>query len=645
MKKALYLLLSFSLLFCLSSGFEKSYAAQDDTPQIKDIVSENRMLMDDGSVWLRGNETKHYYGNLSSISDYYGVTNDGKLVMLVDKAVPKIVEGQTGVMQVVGNFWLKGDGTVWNQAGQVKTIKDVLLLGYAYPHAVALTKNGDIFFLDSYNREDPSNRLNVSDPASVISIAISGYKVVLLYKNGNVVVYDPYHLDDKMRTLPVTIVQDAVHVTYLHSITADTVMITKKDGSVWRTGVYEWDTTELTQLPQLSQIVKTTGEFDDNDQFYAQKSDGSWLFYNKGEVTPVNAPYVKTLDVSISNLKPYLSDNLDINTLETYSNDAKFKIPATDLEVTIDKPYLLKLQSDGKLKVLGVGQSKVTVSYSGFTKTFTVASSSRENQKYSKLVNGVIFLPIKPVFQALGGTVTAKDGAFDIKLGDTTLSMKTGDKNAKLNGKAIVLKAAPIVDKGDVLFPASLLTDSFGATVKWDSTKKQANISFGAATMTVVSSETASILKKLAQGSLAQYIGKTYWVNYYEGWERFSKVTISDIIPDETGYFIIEFKTSSGKIVKSYSMSSDNVKYLFADSSVFFTYDPYKKYNWSQAIWNQIKAEQISIGMTKDQVRLSWGSPASTSTSTSNGNTIEVWVYSNFDTVSFVNGKVYLIIN
>jgi hypothetical protein len=49
--------------------------------------------------------------------------------------------------------------------------------------------------------------------------------------------------------------------------------------------------------------------------------------------------------------------------------------------------------------------------------------------------------------------------------------------------------------------------------------------------------------------------------------------------------------------------------------------------------------------MTKDQVQFSWGTPASTSISKPNGKTIEVWVYSNFDTVSFVNDKVILIIN
>ncbi|MFD2442654.1 hypothetical protein ACFSO7_01420 [Bacillus sp. CGMCC 1.16607] len=96
--------------------------------------------------------------------------------------------------------------------------------------------------------------------------------------------------------------------------------------------------------------------------------------------------------------------------------------------------------------------------------------------------------------------------------------------------------------------------------------------------------------------------------------------------------------------MKSYTMSSSNVTQLLTDGKNFVSYDPYKKHNWSSYIWNQINAEQVSLGMTKDQVKLSWGSPAATSISNSFGKTIEVWVYSNFDTVSFVNGKATLII-
>ena len=62
---------------------------------------------------------------------------------------------------------------------------------------------------------------------------------------------------------------------------------------------------------------------------------------------------------------------------------------------------------------------------------------------------------------------------------------------------ARALKGAPMTDKGELLIPASMLSDVLGAKINWEAKWKQANISFGSdAVMTVVSSETAGLIKK-----------------------------------------------------------------------------------------------------------------------------------------------------
>ncbi|MGV2805245.1 copper amine oxidase, partial [Clostridium perfringens] len=188
------------------------------------------------------------------------------------------------------------------------------------------------------------------------------------------------------------------------------------------------------------------------------------------------------------------------------------------------------------------------------------------------------------------------------------------------------------------------LSDGLGAKISWDTKWKQANISFGSdAEMTIVSNETAGLIKKAMQGSLVKFIGRTYWVNDFEDLERFSKLSVTDILPDDKGEFNVIFKTASGKTVKSYPMRSSEVLQLFADRSSLLNYDPYQKYKWSASVWKQIKAGQVSLGMTKEQVQLSWGNPAAKDITTGGGKTIETWGYSNFDIVSFVNGKVILI--
>ncbi|WP_334074568.1 MULTISPECIES: hypothetical protein [Paenibacillus] len=49
--------------------------------------------------------------------------------------------------------------------------------------------------------------------------------------------------------------------------------------------------------------------------------------------------------------------------------------------------------------------------------------------------------------------------------------------------------------------------------------------------------------------------------------------------------------------------------------------------------------------IAREKVLLTWGEPAGKSTTEANGQTVETWVYSNFDTIAFVNGKVKIIIN
>ena len=152
---------------------------------------------------------------------------------------------------------------------------------------------------------------------------------------------------------------------------------------------------------------------------------------------------------------------------------------------------------NGTLKSAGVGKTQITVTSGGQSKSVTVSSSLRNNLKYAKQVNGNVMVPAKSVIQALGGTYSAKNGSVEAKFGQTVLTFKAGSNQAKLNESTIRLKAAPMNDKGELLIPASVLSDALGAKTTWDAKWKQAHISLGTdAAMTVVSSETAGLIKK-----------------------------------------------------------------------------------------------------------------------------------------------------
>ena len=66
----------------------------------------------------------------SNVYSGLGVTSDGKLVEWDIGTAPHAVEGQSGVKQAAGPYWLKSDGTVWDSAGKVKNLENIALIGY-----------------------------------------------------------------------------------------------------------------------------------------------------------------------------------------------------------------------------------------------------------------------------------------------------------------------------------------------------------------------------------------------------------------------------------------------------------------------------------------------------------------------------------
>lgn len=655
LRKTLYVLVLFAML--LGSGLVggthgKAWAEEANQPQIKDIAGRNTYLMSDGSMWslIDGRHAIRTPGNVAAISGYeyggIGVTQDGRLVEWDIAGGPRVVPSTSGVKQISGSYWLKSDGTVWFDSKKANNLSNIVLFANADQEFAALSANGELLLQDNYKREQFKKLGIVENPAAVKSMTVHSGRVALLHDNGDVVVYETSNFDDNGRIIPVTVAQNAAHIVYVSNEPTDLLIVTLKDGTVWTTGVYKdrWKLKE--QISGLSGIVKTAVHKDadwQSDGFYAQRSDGSWVHHMDGQNKPINVPIVKNLSVSISDAKPFVGDILEVSIQETYTNGAKIKVPVKDAQLDIEKPYLVKVQKNGTLKAAGVGQTRITATSGGISKSVTLSSSLRNNLKYAKQIKGNVMVPAKSVIQALGGAYSEQGGNAEAKFGETVLTLKAGSSQAILNGSAVHLKNAPVTDKGGLMMPASVLSDVLGAKISWDAKWKQADISFGDAAMTIVSNETAGIIKKAMQGSLVKYIGRTYWVNDFADLERFSKLTVTDILPDDKGEFFVIFKTSSGKTVKSYVMRSSEVMQLFADRSSLLDYDPQQKYKWSASVWKQIKAGQVSLGMTKEQVQLSWGNPAAKDITTGGGKTIETWGYSNFDVVSFVNGKVILI--
>mgnify|MGYP001209322481 CR=1 FL=1 len=647
-------------LFAGSFGFgewespREAQAFWEKGPRIADIASEKTMLMDDGSMWsvIDGYRVVRTPGQVAAISgdDYFGIgmTWDGYLAKWGIGSGPRIVEGQRGVTQLSGPYWLKKDGTVWvgqyDNNAVVEELNDIRMIGYGDRTLAALAYSGDLLLERAYSSTRYGKIATVDSPNSVQAMAAFGGRVALLYSSGEVVVYETANFDDNGKIVPVTIAEDAIHIQYTKGDPTDVLLVVRKDGTLWKTGDYgaRWELSS--QVEGVGGAVKTAA-FQDDEHFYVQHDDRSWIYVERGKIKPVGVPSVKSMDVSISDAKPFVGDELTLGIRESYTNGAVIKVAPNASIVAIDNPHLLALQPNGKLKALGIGEAKVTVETGDRKSEVAVAISLSHNLTFSKLEKGTVYLPAKSVVKAMGGNIALRDGSFEVTVGRSSFAFTAGKANAVVNGKDIDLKSAVQPNgKGDAWIPGELLTGALGAKVTWDAKWKTAGVAVGAGKLTVASKETALLVKKALQGSLARFIGRDYWVNGYQQWDRFMKVTVTDIEPDGSGSFVPVFRSASGKSLKGYPTTSAFVEEIFTTEDYFFPFDPKKKYRWSSSVWKLIEAGNISVGMTKDQVKMSWGYPSSRHVSSEGGKTIETWTYGDFSAVTFVGGKADFIL-
>ncbi|MGO4539160.1 stalk domain-containing protein [Paenibacillus sp. 2TAB19] len=639
--------LSILVVFCLTvlsvaSLGTVALAASTGTKVIG--VAYDNFLLDDGSIWVKNsNGPIRKNLDIAQIVGYgkegFGVTKKGELVSWDYITEPTVDTKQTGISQLVYGSYLKTDGTLWSTDGY-KMTSNVRLIGGSGGSLAYLTKSG---VLSAAGVEE---NYTLSDAASIIAIdaTVMEYnkgRTATLSSSGEVMIYDERNIDyeNGWKIIPEKVTSDASGIVFADN---GQLLVTLKDGTVWVTGDYEYRYKLEKQLTGIKN-VKQISALKDDESFYFLTNSGDWKLYKYGLEKPIEIPKVADLTFDLSNLTPNVGDSIKAEISETYSTGETKKVPLSQATVQIDKPHLLKVIGNGTFKALGVGVSKVTVTSGTAAKTLTVTTSLSANLKNAAQIKNVTYVPIQSVFKSLGGTVvyTAASKTFDIKVGSTAIKLKSGEAKATVNDKEVVLGGPIQTANGTAVFPAALLTKVFGAKLQWDAKYKTITILFGAAKMKIETPETANVLKREALGTLTKYIGKSYWSNHVPGADRFIKLTIIDIIPDASKDFVIVFQTTKGVKVKSSVLyGSSAVESYLATDYYLLTYDPYKKYNWSTKIWTAVKAEKIGVGMTKDQVLLSWGNPSSSSVVSGSGITIETWGYGLSQYVTFTNGKV-----
>jgi len=646
--KKIWLACAIISLLASSITFTGSAAANATGSGIAEIYSDEVMLMEDGSLWTgtRLQGPAHYSEyDITAISPAgysgYALNSDGRLLEWKQDGGIEPVTGQTGIIQLFKGTWLKRDGTVWNARGQVEifdnALSDVARISTGSSFSY-LTKTGEL--ISEKLRKPLATGLN---PSSVAAIAASGKRTLVLDAGGRLTEYDLYNFDKNLNIIPVVLTEQAQWI----GMSGNDLFVVLKDGTLATRLDYdpELGRDKMRTLEGLKGVARLSG-IAGPDSFYVRYADGSWKGYSNGKLIDVQTPSVAAIEFTVDYNAPMVGEKIKATIVEKHSTGSSVQVPLGQADVTIEKPHLLAKQADGTFLATGVGVTNVTVKKGDASKTIAITISLPNVIQGAKMVQGVTYFPVKPVFQALGGTVTyvAPTKSFDIRVGSQAFRLTTDSAKATVDGKAVTLKGVVRADNGQTLFPAHLLADALGAKLTWDAEWKAMTVSFGSAEMEVWTDETVRLYKRTKQGELAAYIGKTYWVNHFQGWDRFMKVTVADVVPnnERTGFetFTIVFRLANGKTLNSFPYTKSEAIARFTDSSSLLNYDPYTKYKWSSSVWSAVKAGKISLGMNKDQVLMSWGSPSSSSKLTSSGIAVETWGYSNFRYVTFTNGKV-----
>lgn len=165
--------------------------------------------------------------------------------------------------------------------------------------------------------------------------------------------------------------------------------------------------------------------------------------------------------------------------------------------------------------------------------------------------------------------------------------------------------------------------------------------------MKVLSDSVVETINKMVSAYKGLDVGKTFWLHARSlrgsspNYPKYSSFVVLDVDTGTSLKSSLHFtlKDPNGQ-KQDFTCSHSEFKAKFLDT------DPHLNRNWPSDIWARIEEEKVSIGMSQEQVRLSWEAPSrSTPTKTiTEGIIVESWIYvDQHQILTFRNGELVTI--
>lgn len=140
------------------------------------------------------------------------------------------------------------------------------------------------------------------------------------------------------------------------------------------------------------------------------------------------------------------------------------------------KRYTLPLLLLFLLQLIAAAPSSAANWYNGVR---VVVDGTLQNfPQPAKSTNGVTMVPMRPIFEALGATITWDSATSTVSAtrGTTTVSLSVGKSEALKNGQRVALEQAPVIQDGTLLVPLRFVAEAFDARLGWNELSQSAYI-------------------------------------------------------------------------------------------------------------------------------------------------------------------------
>jgi hypothetical protein len=411
---------------------EDTFEAVRVLSDVKKISERNAAVKKDGSVWTWGRKSESV------------ALPDGGFVYFNSFDQPAPVEGLSSAIDISGQYVLKADGTVWSLGG---------LCEYQLP-TDACAAGASV--------EEKRKPGRIGELKDIAAIEGGGYFPIAQAKDGTLWMWgrDKYNepflpgkVMDHSEAKP-TIFKKAATISKGMAISASWDVYLMNRYAIYGLSIPNFNLAKL--APNAAAVAGAMDDLGDYSAFtYVLMKDGSvsyWIWPDADKkLYPLKGlSQIKAVSALSEGGGTALHKDGTVSSwarMSNYYGDDKYKYNRKIVPNKVVKGIGIRL--NGKYQLV---------------------------EKQPAMINGSVFIPVRGLFESLGGTVSYANDIVTVKFGAKTIKIKVWKQEATVNGAAVKLPEPVQIFRGSTMAPLRFVAESMGANVVWDAKNREVQL-------------------------------------------------------------------------------------------------------------------------------------------------------------------------